>query len=193
MQRAATGSCTSRMACCSWLRAKKLIALTPLDGAPGVLWSSGVHRALLLFSSITPNSRCDPHDSNDRNHPRCEKRDCHTDHAQAPHDRTSALCQCPSHCGEETALARNDVALTVNLNRDVSRSVRFIDLCARAVLALHSQVLDFAERVERFHERQVIFHRHAQPNVCQFASVGIAIKCRIANASTLFFGERSKL
>ncbi len=55
-----------------------------------------------------------------------------------------ALRQCASQCGERSALVRHDIALAVNLNRDIGRRVGFINLCASAVLALHGHILEVA-------------------------------------------------
>src|SRR5206468_8066513 len=86
----------------------------------------------------------DPNHYNKRNCPRREKRDCHADHAQAPHNRAGALRQCASQRREQAALLRYDVALAVNLDRDVGWRVRLIDLCVRAILTLHTNIFDFA-------------------------------------------------
>ena len=87
---------------------------------------------------------CNPDQRNQRNHPRREKRNRHTDHPQAPHDGAGALRESAAQCGERTALVLDNVPLAVNLDRDVRRRVGLINLRACPVLALHSDVLDFA-------------------------------------------------
>src|SRR5439155_20309011 len=91
----------------------------------------------------------DTDDADNRDDPGSKKRDRNTNHPQAPHDGAGALSRRASQRGEQTAPVRNDITLAVNLDRDINRRVGFIDLCARVVLALHTHVFNFAQRVER--------------------------------------------
>src|SRR2546430_10000940 len=86
----------------------------------------------------------DPDYGEDRNYPRGKECNRHANHPETPHDCAGALRQCPSQRGERTALMRDNVALAVNLDRDVGRRVGFINLRACAVLALDSHDLEFA-------------------------------------------------
>src|SRR4029450_12071414 len=103
----------------------------------------------LQFRSLANYASRDPNDANNCNRPRREKGDRHTNHAQAPHDCACALRQCTPDCGKQAALPRHDIALAVNLDRNVRRCVCFIDLRTRTVLTLHAHVLNLAYTVER--------------------------------------------
>ena len=137
-----------------------VIGMAQASWLANYLNASETHALLLLSWARDPFG--DPNNENDRDRPGCEKRHCDANHAQAPHDRGCALRQCSAQRGDEASIGRNDVALAVNLDRDVRRRARFIDLAADAVLPLYAHVLDSAKSVERLHERRIIFHRNAQ-------------------------------
>src|SRR5206468_10516786 len=67
-----------------------------------------------LPSARTYHAFRNPDNHEDCNHPRCEKGDCHADHAQAPHNCAGALRQGAAQRGEQAGLLRNDIALAVN-------------------------------------------------------------------------------
>src|SRR5437899_10700092 len=62
----------------------------------------------------------DPDDRDDRDYPRGKERNRDPDHPQTPHDGPGALRHSTAQRGERTALMRDDVALAVNLDLDVS-------------------------------------------------------------------------
>ena len=86
----------------------------------------------------------DPNNRHNRDQPRGEKRNRDANHPYTPHDCAGALRQRASQRCERTALVRDNIALAINLNRNVGRRVGFINLRACAVLALNSHVFHFA-------------------------------------------------
>ncbi len=103
--------------------------------------ASGTHA---LLSLCAYHASGNPHEHGNRQRPWREECDCYADHADTPHDCSGALRHGSSQRGEGTALLGNDIALAVNLNRDVGRCIGFIGLCAGAILALHRDVLESA-------------------------------------------------
>src|SRR6266404_409829 len=141
--------------------------MTRLVTEQGGFCSSG------LGPSTTDSSR-EPDYSNQRDDPRRKKRERHSDHTQTPHDCARALRNSSAYGRDETGVGRNNVALTINLDRQIGRRVGFVDLSAAAVLALDAHVFNFAQRVERLDERVVILHWDAQCDIRIFPTVRIA-------------------
>ena len=124
--------------------------------------------------------------------PRSQKRDRHADHAHAPHQGRRALADGPAQRRPDPGLLGNDVPLTVNLDRNIGRRVRFVCLRVRPIVAADADIFDFAESVQRLHQRVVILHRHAQRNVGVFAPVRIARERRAADPAVLLSRRRSR-
>jgi hypothetical protein len=123
-------------------RIHQLMKLKCVSGimSPGVLRIASLTGGHLSFHPDYASRSKDQRDQ--RNYPRREKRDRYTDHAQTPHDCGRALGHGPPKRGNYATLLRNNIALTVNLDRDVRGCVRFVDLGICAILTLHTNVLD---------------------------------------------------
>ncbi len=148
---------------------------------------------VLSFRARQYHAFRNPHDRDDRYHPRGEKRNRHADHAQTPHDCAGALRQGAAQRGEQAALLRNDIALAVNLNRDVSGRAGFVDLCRRCDPGVAHSRSQLCLTSRAIASARVILHRHPERNVCHFAPIRIATKRRAADAAALLFGQCAKL
>src|SRR6516165_2329045 len=93
------------------------------EGEPSPLCKARIHLSLCAYHTLR-----NPDDRDDRHNPRREKGNRHADHAQAPHDCAGALRKRTSQRREQSALLRNDTALAVNLDRDVSGRAGFVGL-----------------------------------------------------------------
>src|SRR5262249_59165607 len=76
------------------------------------------------------NSSHDPNNTDNRDDPRGQEGNRNANHSQAPHDRRRTLSNRAAQGGEESGVRRDDVALAVNLNLEISRRVGFVDLPA---------------------------------------------------------------
>src|SRR6266480_305192 len=57
---------------------------------------------------------------------------------------------------------------------------------------MYAYIFNFAERVQRLHERRIIFHCHAQRDTGHLAPVRIATESRSADAPILFLSQIAK-
>src|SRR5207253_467807 len=87
---------------------------------------------------------CNPDQRNQRNHPRRQESHRPNGPPEASPGCGGGLGESAAEGGRANGLVAEHVPLAVNLDRDVRRRVGLINLRACAVLALHTDVLDFA-------------------------------------------------